>query len=98
MRVGRRRGTSDRLGARVIEFQIFVNAQLTLVAKLAAVAELIHRAGVGCDWMSIALVVEGTVTTAASTSSTAVEVDLVQYRQQEGPCLTAVRDRCEIRV
>jgi len=82
----------------ISDFRLLANTQLTLAAKLAAVAELIRRADVGCDWVSIALVVEGTVTTAASTGATAVEVDLVQYRQREGPCLNAVRDRTDVRV
>ena len=44
----------------------------------------------GCDAASVALVIDGRSTTVAMTDHLALEVDLVQYRFQEGPCLDAV--------
>jgi GAF domain-containing protein len=43
-----------------------------------------------CTAASVALIVEGEATTAAITDRVALEVDLVQYANDEGPCLAAV--------
>lgn len=59
-------------------------------AKLDAVAALTVRLVEGCDSVSIALVIEGEARTAAVTDRIALEVDLIQYRFDEGPCLEAL--------
>ncbi|HUP85738.1 MAG TPA: GAF and ANTAR domain-containing protein [Acidimicrobiales bacterium] len=59
-------------------------------AKLQAAADLLVRAIPVCDTASVGLVLNGTAMTAASVDHVALEVDLLQYRFEEGPCLDAV--------
>jgi hypothetical protein len=59
-------------------------------AKLEAISDLATRIVAGCDAMSVAIVLAGEPFTAAMTDRMALEVDLLQYRFQEGPCLDAV--------
>src|SRR5687768_16992783 len=61
-----------------------------LRAKLEVIAAVIVRLIDGCDSVSIAVVIEGRVTTAAISDRVALEVDLMQYRADEGPCLDAL--------
>ena len=75
-----------------------VATQTTLPSKLEAIAEVIERTIPGCDAVSIALVVEESTVTGAVTSQLAVEVDLVQYAYNQGPCLTAVAERTPVRI
>lgn len=59
-------------------------------AKLEAVAALLVRTIPDCDSVSIGIILEGAATTAATSDHVALEVDLLQYKFQEGPCLDAV--------
>ena len=61
--------------------------------KLDAIAALTLRLVEGCDSVSIALVIEGEARTAAVTDRVSLEVDLIQYRVDEGPCLEALGGR-----
>jgi GAF domain-containing protein len=72
--------------------------QTTLPNKLEAVAEVLKRTVPGCDAVSIALVVEEAAVTGAVSSQLAVEVDLVQYAHDEGPCLTSMTARSPVRI
>jgi transcriptional regulator with GAF, ATPase, and Fis domain len=72
--------------------------QATLPSKLEAVAEVLKRTVPGCDAVSIALVVEEAAVTGAVSSQLAVEVDLVQYAHDEGPCLTSMAERSPVRI
>jgi GAF domain-containing protein len=62
------------------------------------VAELAQRTLPGCDGASVALVVEEATFTGASSSQLAIEADMVQYRQDEGPCLRAVDEASTVRI
>jgi GAF domain-containing protein len=70
----------------------------SLPARLEAVAAIARRLTPGCDAASVAMILEGVPTTAAISDSIAMEVDLVQYTQEEGPCLTAVGGPHPIRI
>lgn len=59
-------------------------------ARLEVTVDLAVRLIDGCDAASVALLVEGRSATLAVTDHVALEVDLVQYRCSEGPCLDAV--------
>ena len=64
-----------------------------LRAKLEVLATVMVRLIEGCDSVSIAVVLEGRATTAAISDRVALEVDLMQYRADEGPCLDALAGR-----
>jgi GAF domain-containing protein len=72
--------------------------QTTLPSKLEAVAEVLERTVPGCDAVSIALVVAEATVTGAVSSQLAVEVDLVQYAYNQGPCLTSMAKRSPVRI
>ncbi|HEX7135558.1 MAG TPA: GAF and ANTAR domain-containing protein [Iamia sp.] len=73
-------------------------SQRTLSTKLEAVAELVQRAVPRCDSASFSLIVEEAMVTGASTSQLAIEADLVQYRVDEGPCVSSAREQSSIRI
>src|SRR5688572_1900178 len=89
---------SEPIRSRIEMVNRVLQTQRTLPAKLEAVAEVLARVIDGCDSVSIALVVEGRITTAASSSQLAVEADLVQYDNHEGPCLASVANAQTIRI
>jgi putative methionine-R-sulfoxide reductase with GAF domain len=72
--------------------------QTTLPSKLEVIVEVLKRTVPGCDAVSIALVIEEAAVTGAVSSQLAVEVDLVQYAHDEGPCLTAMAERSPVRI
>lgn len=51
-----------------------------------------------CDAVSVALIVQKRPMTVATSSPLALEADLVQYREQEGPCLTTVEIAKRVRI
>jgi hypothetical protein len=69
-----------------------VQTQRTLGAALAGIAEAAVLSVPGCDAASVALSIEGRPATAAATARVALELDLVQYDGDEGPCLTSFRN------
>jgi GAF domain-containing protein len=73
-------------------------AQRSLPARLEAVAGMAKKLVPSCDAASITLIVEGEATTAAITDRIALEIDLVQYTNDEGPCLAAVDPPTAIRI
>jgi transcriptional regulator with GAF, ATPase, and Fis domain len=75
-----------------------LTSQRVLSTKLEAIAELVQRVVPGCDAASIAMIVEESSLTGASSSQLAIEADLVQYQQGEGPCLTAAQGGSTVRI
>lgn len=58
-------------------------------AKLETIVGLLVRLIPACDTASVGIVVRGGATTAATFDHVALEVDLLQYQFEEGPCLDA---------
>lgn len=75
-----------------------LSTQRTLPAKLEAVVALVERTIPNCHAVGISMVIDGKPTTAAASDRLAVEIDLVQYRTGEGPCLAAMSDGNVIRI
>jgi hypothetical protein len=71
----------------IARVDLLARTESTVRAKLEAAAQLAAGIVPGCDSVSIAIVLEGQVYTAAVTDRIALEVDLIQYRFGEGPCL-----------
>jgi GAF domain-containing protein len=68
-----------------------LQTQRTLGAALAGIAEAAVTSVPGCDAASVALSIEGRPATAATTARVALELDLVQYDSDDGPCLRSFR-------
>jgi GAF domain-containing protein len=75
-----------------------LQTQRTLGAVLAGIAEAAVVSVPGCDAASVALSVEGRPATAATTARVALELDLVQYDTDDGPCLRSFRNVETLRV
>lgn len=75
-----------------------LQTQRTLGAALAGIAEAATVSVPGCDAASIAISIAGRPATAAVTARVALELDMVQYDTQDGPCLTAFQSMSTIRV
>ena len=69
-----------------------VQSQRTLGVALAAIAEAAVLTVPGCDAASIAISIEGRPATAVASGRVALELDLVQYDTDDGPCLTSFRN------
>lgn len=67
-----------------------LKTQRTLPAKLEAVVALVKRTIPNCDAAGICLLIDGEPTSIAVSDRLAIEIDLVQYRTGDGPCLTAL--------
>ncbi|MGB3409837.1 MAG: GAF and ANTAR domain-containing protein [Microthrixaceae bacterium] len=63
----------------------------SLAADLQAAAELAVNTIDGCDACTVSVIVEGRPTTAAATDRVVVQMDLVQYEYDQGPCLDSAR-------
>lgn len=59
-------------------------------ARLESIVGLMVRMVPDCDSVSIGVVLQGMATTAATSDHVALEVDLLQYKSEEGPCLDSV--------
>lgn len=75
-----------------------LQTQRTLGATLAALAEAATVSVPGCDAASIAISIAGRPSTAAITARVALELDMVQYDTDDGPCLTSFRSMSTVRV
>ena len=75
-----------------------VQGQRTLGTALAGIAEAAVVSVPGCDAASVALSIEGRPATAAATARVALELDLVQYDTDDGPCLTSFRTITTLRL
>ena len=75
-----------------------LQSQRTLGAALASIAEASTVSVPGCDAASIGISIEGRPATAAVTARVALELDMVQYDTNDGPCLTAFQSMRTVRV
>ena len=75
-----------------------LKTQRTLPAQLGAVVEIVKRTVPGCDAAGIVLLIEGAPTSIAVTDRLTMEIDLIQYRTGEGPCLAAMTDGDVVRI
>lgn len=90
--------TNDDLVNALQNLAEVVQAQETLGAALANIAEVATESVPRCDAATIALSIEGRPITAAMTARVALELDLVQYDTHDGPCLTAFRTMSSLRI
>ena len=70
----------------------------TLGVALASIAEAAAESVPGCDAATIAISIGGRPATAATTGTVALELDLVQYDTDDGPCLTSFRSASTLRL
>jgi len=75
-----------------------LQSERTLGTALARIAEACTVSVPGCDAASIAISIEGRPSTAAMTARVALELDLVQYDTDDGPCLRSFRTMSTLRV
>jgi GAF domain-containing protein len=75
-----------------------IQAEESLGAALAGIAEVATSSVPGCDAATIALSLEGRPVTAAMTARVALELDVTQYDSHDGPCLRTFRDMSTVRV
>ena len=65
---------------------------------LANIAEAATASVPGCDAASVAISISGRPATAAVSGIVALELDMVQYDSDEGPCLTSFREGSALRL
>jgi GAF domain-containing protein len=75
-----------------------LQTQATLGGTLAAIAEAATTSVPGCDAATIAISIQGRPATAAITARVALELDMVQYDTQDGPCLTSFATMSTLRL
>ena len=75
-----------------------LQTQRTLGGVLAGIAEAATASVPGCDAASIGISIEGRPATTTATSRIALELDLVQYDLDDGPCLTSFRTVSTVRL
>ena len=88
----------DDVATALEQLAAVLQTQRTLGAALAGIAEAAVMSVPGCDAASIGLSIEGHPATAAATARVALELDLVQYDADDGPCLTCFRDIATLRL
>jgi GAF domain-containing protein len=66
-----------------------LQTERNLGVALASIAEAATHSVPGCDAGTIAISIGGRPATAATTGIVALELDMVQYDNDEGPCLTS---------
>jgi GAF domain-containing protein len=89
---------SDAIVSTLQELAEVLQSQRTLGAALAGIAEAATVSVPGCDAASIAISLAGRPSTAAITGRVALELDLVQYDLDDGPCLTSFRTMRTLRI
>jgi GAF domain-containing protein len=75
-----------------------LQTQRTLGGTLAGIAEAATVSVPGCDAATIAISIGGRPATAAMTATVALELDMVQYDNDDGPCLTSFRTASALRI
>jgi GAF domain-containing protein len=90
--------SSDDLVTILEELAEVLQSQRTLGTALAGIAEAATVSVPGCDAASIAIAIAGRPATAAITARVALELDMVQYDTQDGPCLTSFGTMRTVRV
>ena len=89
---------SQELSSAIRELTTVLIRDESLQETLDGIVELARRTVPGCDNASVTMVVQGSPTTTAATDRVVLEVDLLQYKANEGPCLDAYRQRHAVRV
>ncbi len=89
---------SDAIVSTLQELAEVLQNQRTLGTALAGIAEAATVSVPGCDAASIAISMAGRPSTAAITARVALELDLVQYDLDDGPCLTCFRTVKALRI
>ena len=89
---------SDDLVNSLQELADVLQTQRTLGGALASIAEAATVSVPGCDAATIAISIGGRPATAAMTGTVALELDLVQYDNDDGPCLTSFRTASALRL
>lgn len=75
-----------------------LKTQRTLPAQLSAVVAMVKRTIRNCDGAGVCLLVEGEPTSIAVSDRLTMEIDLVQYRTGQGPCLQAISGGHVVRI
>jgi GAF domain-containing protein len=75
-----------------------LQVERTLGVALASIAEAAATSVPGCDAATIAISIGGRPATAAMTGTVALELDMVQYDNDDGPCLTSFRTDSALRL
>jgi GAF domain-containing protein len=75
-----------------------LQTQRTLGTTLANLAETATLTVPGCDAATIAISIGGRPATAAMTGTVALELDMVQYDNDDGPCITSFRTASALRL
>jgi len=89
---------SDDLVNTLAQLADVLQTQRTLGGTLAAIAEAATVSVPGCDAATIAISIRGRPATAAMTATVALELDMVQYDNDDGPCLTSFRTASALRI
>jgi GAF domain-containing protein len=89
---------SDAVVSTLQKLAEVLQTQRTLGAALANIAESATTSVPGCDAASIAISIAGRPATAAITGRVALELDLVQYDLDDGPCLKSFRTVNALRI
>src|SRR3954454_9908760 len=75
-----------------------LQAERTLGLALANIAEAATRSVPGCDAATVAISIGGRPATAAMTGTVALQLDMVQYDHDDGPCLSSFRTASALRL
>jgi hypothetical protein len=90
--------SADDLVATLQRLAEVLQRERTLGSALVSIAEAATVSVPRCDAASIALSVEGRPATAAITGRIALELDMVQYDNADGPCLRTFRSMRSLRM
>src|SRR5215204_2438506 len=88
----------DNLVHSLQELTEVLQTQHTLGGTLASIAEAATASVPGCDAATIAISIGGKPAAAAMTGTVALELDMVQYDNDDGPCLTSFRNASALRI
>src|SRR5215207_11506970 len=89
---------SDDLVNSLQQLADVLQTQRTLGGALASIAEAATLSVPRCDAATIAISIGGRPATAAMTGTVALELDMVQYDNDDGPCLTSFRTASTLRL
>ncbi|MCU1398599.1 MAG: histidine kinase [Acidimicrobiales bacterium] len=89
---------SERLVTTLLQLAQVLQTERTLGVALANIVEAATHSVPGCDAGTIAISIGGRPATAAMTGTVALELDLVQYDNDDGPCLTSFRSASALRL
>jgi len=83
--------TSESLVNTLQQLASVLQSHRTLGGALAGIVEAATVSVPGCDAGSVSLSIDGRPATAVASAKVSLELDLVQYDTDEGPCLTSFR-------